>query len=177
MMIVHMQLQSFSKLDQDQQKPATHRIDYGIDIETTMKQLENILENSTRKSRKVKPWSSTYFMDREVLRRNPQALIQKAAAGPDGKERKVRSERSCYVCMKRGNLGTEVFLCSQCRTIVYCSKKCQKKHWPSHKANCVKQRGVREATAPMMGFPIDADGKPIFWEEMIEKSKTMNKPV
>lgn len=28
--------------------------------------------------------------------------------------------------------------CTQCRAVLYCSGDCQKKHWPSHKAECTR---------------------------------------
>ena len=35
------------------------------------------------------------------------------------------------VCEKRG-----IMVCSGCRLVKYCSKRCQKKHWSAHKADC-----------------------------------------
>lgn len=27
--------------------------------------------------------------------------------------------------------------CAMCRSVVYCSKACQRKHWPVHKETCI----------------------------------------
>ena len=35
------------------------------------------------------------------------------------------------VCEKRGTM-----VCSGCRLVKYCSRKCQKEHWPAHKVDC-----------------------------------------
>ena len=47
------------------------------------------------------------------------------------------------VCSKCG--ATEAkFKCSRCRSVLYCTKQCQEKHWPLHKKICKKQT-VQEA--------------------------------
>ena len=30
----------------------------------------------------------------------------------------------------------KIKLCSRCKTAVYCSAECQRKHWPKHKRDC-----------------------------------------
>ncbi len=44
----------------------------------------------------------------------------------------------CRNCRKRDNLQ----FCARCKVIAYCSKTCQKAHWPTHKKSCVKDHGM-----------------------------------
>ena len=39
----------------------------------------------------------------------------------------------CVCCLKKVEGSSR---CSKCRTALYCSKKCQIKHWPIHKNLC-----------------------------------------
>mmetsp|Transcript_54954 Transcript_54954/g.129609 ORF Transcript_54954/g.129609 Transcript_54954/m.129609 type:complete len:563 (-) Transcript_54954:74-1762(-) len=38
----------------------------------------------------------------------------------------------CVVC----GWGIKVLKCGQCKGVAYCSRQCQKKHWPKHKLQC-----------------------------------------
>jgi hypothetical protein len=42
------------------------------------------------------------------------------------------------VCASCGNLSLQFYHCSRCIETPYCSKKCQKAHWPLHKKDCSK---------------------------------------
>ena len=43
----------------------------------------------------------------------------------------------CYSCHAEGGVGgVKLFVCGGCKTAVYCSRECQKKHWKEHKAKC-----------------------------------------
>ena len=46
----------------------------------------------------------------------------------------------CFGCMKNFPKET-MMLCSRCKHVKYCSRKCQLDHWPKHKARC---EGVSE---------------------------------
>lgn len=48
---------------------------------------------------------------------------------------KYLDERTCAECQTVGALK----VCTRCRTIRYCSRECQLKHWPTHKMNCEPQ--------------------------------------
>ncbi|EKD20584.1 hypothetical protein MBM_01266 [Drepanopeziza brunnea f. sp. 'multigermtubi' MB_m1] len=50
--------------------------------------------------------------------------------------------KSCAVC---GQSDT-VKPCSGCRDFAYCSKECQKTHWPFHKKHCRHVQAVKAAT-------------------------------
>lgn len=41
------------------------------------------------------------------------------------------NKRVCEVCS-----NTEAWVCSKCKKVYYCSKKCQKEHWVVHKIVC-----------------------------------------
>jgi len=45
-----------------------------------------------------------------------------------------KGERNCASCLK----GNSLKLCSRCKSVNYCSRACQKKHWPKHKKECQK---------------------------------------
>ncbi len=49
-----------------------------------------------------------------------------------------RESYFCRNCRKRDNLQ----FCARCKVIAYCSKSCQKAHWPTHKKSCVKGHGM-----------------------------------
>ena len=106
-----------------------------LDLEGALKRL-NVAMSSIASGTEGKPWKSCYCMDRIVMRDfdpAPQADLCKASI--------------CHVCLKRGKLGTDVFYCSRCKNVTYCSKACQKNHWQEHKAECVKQK--RSSQAPV----------------------------
>jgi hypothetical protein len=42
----------------------------------------------------------------------------------------------CYGCLKPADPMKPFKACGICKTMVYCSKACQKKHWPQHKVQC-----------------------------------------
>ena len=46
---------------------------------------------------------------------------------------------SCGVAEREGTDAKSCFKC-ECKLVYYCSKECQKKHWPEHKARCKKAR-------------------------------------
>ena len=41
--------------------------------------------------------------------------------------------------------------CSACQKVAYCSAKCQKSHWKSHKSNCCPYKLVRDPNNPEIG--------------------------
>lgn len=43
----------------------------------------------------------------------------------------------CVVCWEE---QTHMSTCGRCRTVLYCSTECQKKHWPIHKLTCNKEQ-------------------------------------
>lgn len=54
----------------------------------------------------------------------------------------MKITRICNFCGKK---EPHMPTCSRCRTMLYCSKECQKKDWPSHKLTCNKEQST-EAT-------------------------------
>ena len=42
----------------------------------------------------------------------------------------------CGNCVKRRSETTKLRSCGICRNCYYCSKKCQKEHWETHKLKC-----------------------------------------
>lgn len=55
-----------------------------------------------------------------------------------------KTSRTCIVCMKVSEKPLNG--CAHCRESRYCSKECQRKHWPDHKAHCVNVRRTRLQT-------------------------------
>jgi len=44
----------------------------------------------------------------------------------------------CHKCDTSQNTGCIAFkVCGRCKKVQYCSKECQRDHWPSHKLKCV----------------------------------------
>lgn len=42
----------------------------------------------------------------------------------------------CRVCKKRNLLAADMFTCSACGLVKYCSRECQRKDWEKHKEAC-----------------------------------------
>ncbi|KAI9012429.1 hypothetical protein DFJ74DRAFT_683845 [Hyaloraphidium curvatum] len=57
--------------------------------------------------------------------------------------------RGCEACGKLV-LGTDRALqrCSRCKTVSYCSRECQVKHWTAHKPVCQPRPGQKPAAPP-----------------------------
>ena len=51
----------------------------------------------------------------------------------------MRVTRACAVCG-----GDAITMCSGCFSVAYCSQKCQKTHWATHKSQCSKPYSVKE---------------------------------
>jgi len=47
----------------------------------------------------------------------------------------------CGLCKKKETSLGEFMNCSRCKSVAYCGRECQKKHWKIHKNNCVEARG------------------------------------
>lgn len=54
----------------------------------------------------------------------------------------TRKPKVCAQCGARPE-GVQMLQCGVCKTVVYCSRECQKAHWPKHKAKCQKRRTVK----------------------------------
>eukprot|EP00884_Botryococcus_braunii_P021620 jgi/Botrbrau1/8141/Bobra.0308s0031.1 len=64
------------------------------------------------------------------------------------KARGKKEGRACAECGTKGCAGGKLLECSGCRSVAYCGRDCQLKHWPSHKAACkAKQAQARGASS------------------------------
>ena len=54
-----------------------------------------------------------------------------------------KSLRACYNCMKTER-DVKLSSCSGCDSAAYCSRECQKAHWPKHKERCKYNSMVRQ---------------------------------
>ena len=52
-----------------------------------------------------------------------------------------KEKNACAVCGKPATAQ-----CSRCKAIHYCSRDCQKQHWPEHKKSCGKQKAAQQET-------------------------------
>ena len=54
-----------------------------------------------------------------------------------------RTSAKCSNCGKRQSDNVAILRCSQCKSVWYCDKKCQKENWKSHRKMCAKKYFVR----------------------------------
>ena len=47
-----------------------------------------------------------------------------------------RKKQVCMICHAVADPGKKFKMCQQCRSVRYCSVKCQRDDWPEHKAEC-----------------------------------------
>ncbi|KZV89009.1 hypothetical protein EXIGLDRAFT_161075 [Exidia glandulosa HHB12029] len=50
----------------------------------------------------------------------------------------------CHRCWKSKSEATTLLVCSACKTVLYCSKECQKAAWPAHKEHCKRDAAANE---------------------------------
>jgi hypothetical protein len=55
----------------------------------------------------------------------------------DVKQPEDLQRKQCCGCQK---YALEIKLCTACKQARYCSKECQREHWPAHKEECKKNR-------------------------------------
>jgi hypothetical protein len=55
-------------------------------------------------------------------------------------EREAAARKRCAVC---GIPLADVKQCGGCRKVAYCSRECQRKHWPQHKEECRRLQAAR----------------------------------
>lgn len=64
--------------------------------------------------------------------------------GGNGSDQAAAASGGC--CTVCGAVSSEkLSKCGGCRVVRYCSRKCQKRHWPVHKMKCDRIRQEREA--------------------------------
>ncbi len=47
-------------------------------------------------------------------------------------------EKKCAEC---GSIGDDYSKCTACKTVHYCGRDCQRKHWPIHRPDCLRAQG------------------------------------
>ena len=51
--------------------------------------------------------------------------------------------RQCAGCERLQSLGEDKFKrCAKCKSVAYCNRACQVKHWKTHKPECLKEGGA-----------------------------------
>ena len=48
----------------------------------------------------------------------------------------VKRPHQCHFCLKEEPFDASFGKCNQCKTVVYCSKSCQKRDWHEHGPLC-----------------------------------------
>ena len=76
-----------------------------------------------------------------------QAAPEGAAAGSVEQASMKLPKQARVVCSYCGKGGAKLSSCSACRGAVYCSRECQKGHWPKHKGACKAARGAGGASS------------------------------
>jgi hypothetical protein len=100
----------------------------------------------TDESRKMRHWKMLQRMEEKIHRRRindsemPYEIKQKIREGhAAGVEAGYINSRVCNTCgAEKKADGSALAVCSGCKKVSYCCPECQKKDWPSHKADCKK---------------------------------------
>lgn len=57
------------------------------------------------------------------------------------------STSSEHICRWCGTERARLLHCAQCRGVVYCGRRCQRAHWPTHRGTCRSGSRLRPAVA------------------------------
>lgn len=76
-----------------------------------------------------------------------QEAVKQGSTAPARQEAVVNPPKShqCNHCCKTGGEHGQLKRCSQCKSVWYCSNKCQKEHWSEHKVLCQAISHLSEA--------------------------------
>ena len=99
-----------------------------------MKQLQSLdFENSLKK--RLKTCSCRFAMRCIMQFGEDSRKYLKVAMPNNGRPEEFKS--CCNPsCSKTESKDVKLQVCGQCKVTVYCSRICQKEHWPSHKSHC-----------------------------------------
>ena len=77
-----------------------------------------------------------------------QEAVKRESTAPARQEVVVNPPKShrCNHCCKIGGEHGQLQRCTQCRSVWYCSVRCQKSHWPEHKVLCQAISHLSEAS-------------------------------
>lgn len=100
----------------------------GFSLVQTQPNLEDFADTLSEIKQKVLKNSNALLdvMDGKASMSSLRHLMESARIGAPQQE-----QRQCAVCDGPGSLA-----CSRCRSMFYCSKVCQQRAWPQHKALC-----------------------------------------
>jgi len=60
----------------------------------------------------------------------------------------IAEEKSSSCCEKQGCYLSGLMRCGRCKSVSYCSKECQTKHWKEHKIDCKPKNEVSSTEEP-----------------------------
>lgn len=72
---------------------------------------------------------------------------------------------ACHVCRAYGK-GVELKRCSKCKSIAYCCREHQKKHWPRHKLLCRVLSEIVECAGTIFGIHRNWENQEEAWRKM-----------
>ncbi|EIM86411.1 uncharacterized protein STEHIDRAFT_121370 [Stereum hirsutum FP-91666 SS1] len=95
-------------------------------LPSEVEKVENLLAQKGPRAKKIS----------EDVKKMVQGTKQEIRPDVNGQAWKQKNARQCAACeaIKEKDLAT----CSRCKLVYYCSKECQKEHWPRHKIWCKK---------------------------------------
>jgi hypothetical protein len=84
--------------------------------------------------------AATLVRLRQKMRSFEDAATRKSEQGVDP------MRRACRTCSKASTPEKPFEVCARCKAAYYCSRECQRKDWPTHKAEC-KRRSKMDAAS------------------------------
>ena len=120
----------------------------------------------------------------ELSRAEAAALMLRTVLAEEGPEpepeagwsKAERQEARCGFCAAPPQPGKELMRCAGCKNTFYCSHKCQKAAWPSHKRECARLKKERKQYHAREKQARQRANKRLAEEQLAQQAELMPEP-